>query len=51
MQAKDQLKTDVRNKEELIITLQEAKQSAEDNVARLDAELTAERELLVKTMS
>jgi hypothetical protein len=51
MQAKDQLKTDVRNKEELIITLQEAKQLAEDNAARLESELATERELLVKTMS
>lgn len=45
------MKTDVRNKEELIITLQESKQAAEDSAARLEAELTAERDQLVKLMS
>jgi hypothetical protein len=51
MEAKDSMKAELRNKEELIITLQEAKQASEDRANRLDSELSKEREELTKIIS
>jgi SMC interacting uncharacterized protein involved in chromosome segregation len=51
MEAKDSMKAELRNKEELIITLQEAKQASEDRANRLDSELSKEREELAKIIS
>ncbi len=45
------MKAELRNKEELIITLQEAKQASEDRANRLDSELSKEREELTKIIS
>lgn len=45
------MKAELRNKEELIITLQEAKQASEDRANRLDSELSKEREELAKIIS
>jgi hypothetical protein len=44
------MKNELKNKDELILTLQEAKQSSEDRVTRLESELLKERDDLTKLM-
>jgi len=51
MEAKDSMKAELRNKEELIITLQEAKQASEDRANRFESDLAKEREELTKIIS
>ena len=51
MQTKNQMELTLRNKEEHILSLQEAKQASEDRSARLEADLAKERDELQKLMS
>jgi len=44
MLTKDNMKNELRNKEELILALQESKQAAEDRTIRLETDLTKIKE-------